>query len=101
MCGKFLDHEGCRKQALVSASDCRGAVGLVGLLDGDLDRAVPVFEKLAVLFPTVPNAFDSLGEAYLRQGDKTKAAKAFERCLELDPEHDNAQRRLAELKAKP
>jgi glyoxylase-like metal-dependent hydrolase (beta-lactamase superfamily II) len=71
------------------------------MLDGDLDRAVPLFEKLAALFPTVPNAFDSLGEAYLRQGDKTKATIAFEKCLELDPENENARRRVAELKAKP
>ena len=67
------------------------------MLDEDLERAVPLFEKLAVLFPSVPNAFDSLGEAYLRQEKREKAAAAFERCLELDPEHRNARTRLREL----
>lgn len=70
------------------------------MLDGHLDRAVPLFEKLALLFPDVPNAFDSLGEAYLRSGAEEEAATAFERCLELDPEHRNARERLSALREK-
>ena len=62
------------------------------------EAAVPLFEKLAVLFPEVPNAFDSLGEAYLRAEREEEAATAFNTCLQLDPEHQNAQRRLAQIR---
>ena len=67
------------------------------MLDDDLHRAIPLFEKLADLFPEVPNAFDSLGEAYLRADREDEAATAFEQCLELDPDHQNARRRLSEI----
>ena len=67
------------------------------MLDEDLEQAIPLFEKLAILFPEVPNAFDSLGEAYMRADRLDEAVSAFQKCLELDPEHQNAQRRLAEI----
>ena len=66
--------------------------------EGDLDPVVRLFARLTVLFPDVPNAFDSLGEAYFRKGDKGKAREAFEECLELDPEHEHARARLEELR---
>ena len=67
------------------------------MLDEELGQAIPLFEKLAVLFPDVPNAFDSLGEAYLRADRKEDAATAFQKCLDLDPDHQNAKRRLGEI----
>lgn len=68
------------------------------MADGKLDDAVPLFEKLASLFPDRPNAFDSLGEAYLRKGDREGALTAFERCIQMDPEHENVRKRLEELR---
>jgi len=68
------------------------------MLEDRLDQAIPLFEKLAELFPEVPNAFDSLGEAYIR-AERTEAAEAaFQRCLALDPDHENARRRLDEIR---
>ena len=67
------------------------------MLDDHLGDAIPLFEKLAKLFPEKPNAFDSLGEAYFRADRKDEAKAAFQRCLELDPENRNARARLAEL----
>jgi len=68
------------------------------MLDEEFDRAIPLFEKLAALFPSVPNAFDSLGEVYMRADREQEAIAAFEQCLDLDPEHQNALRRLAEIR---
>jgi tetratricopeptide (TPR) repeat protein len=68
------------------------------MTDGDLDAAIGLFKKLSSLFPDAPNAFDSLGEAYLRKGVREMALRAFERCVALDPEHENALARLEELK---
>ena len=68
------------------------------MVDGEENVAVRLFEKLAALFPHAPNAFDSLGEAYLRTGDGEKAQRAFQRCIQLDPDHQNANTRLEELR---
>ena len=54
--------------------------------------------RWATLFPDEPNAFDGLGEAYLRAEREEEAAATFEGCLELDPEHQNALMRLAQIK---
>ena len=63
-----------------------------------LSDALEIFTLLAEFFPESYIAFDSLGEAYLRKGDKEKAKKYFSRSLELNPKNENARKRIDELK---
>ena len=63
-----------------------------------LSDALEIFTLLAEFFPESYIAFDSLGEAYLRKGDKEKAKKYFSRSLELNPKNENARKRIEELK---
>jgi cytochrome c-type biogenesis protein CcmH/NrfG len=37
------------------------------------------------LFPESANAWDSLAEAYLKAGDKTKALEFYNKALKIDP----------------
>ena len=67
------------------------------MLDGRLDEALKIFQGLAELFPDNYIAFDSLGEAFSRKGDKERAIENFEKSLELNPENQNAKDRLEEL----
>lgn len=64
------------------------------MMDGNLDDALPLFHLLAEYFPESDISFDSLGEAYLKKGDKKLAAKYFKQCLDRNPENGNARRRL-------
>ena len=48
--------------------------------------------------PQSVNAFDSLGEAYMKNGDSDLAIKNYEKSLELDPNNTNAKEILKELK---
>jgi glyoxylase-like metal-dependent hydrolase (beta-lactamase superfamily II) len=70
------------------------------MLDEKLDEALPIFEVLAELFPDSYLAFDSLGEVYMRKGDKEKAIKSFEKSLELNPDNQNAAQQLKSLQKK-
>lgn len=59
--------------------------------------AVMVFEYNARLFPNSGNAFDSLGEAYYKQGNKEKALEKYTQALKLSPGLGSAQKMVAEL----
>ena len=65
-----------------------------------LSDALEIFALFVEFFPESYIAFDSLGEAYLRKGDKERARKYFSRSLELNPENQNARNRIEELKRK-
>jgi cytochrome c-type biogenesis protein CcmH/NrfG len=41
--------------------------------------------------------YDSLGEAYYKQGDKQNALANYKRSLQLDPANQNAKSIIAEL----
>lgn len=49
------------------------------------------------LFSSSSNLFDSLGEVYLHLGKEKEAINQFKRAIYLDPENQNAQKRLKAL----
>jgi predicted TPR repeat methyltransferase len=51
------------------------------------------------LFPNSGNAYDSLGEAQRKAGQREAAVKSYEKSLALDPKNDNASKVLAEMRA--
>jgi len=67
------------------------------MLDGQVDDALAIFTALAEIFPENDMAFDSLGEAYLRKGNKEQARTSFQRAVALNPENGNAAAKLASL----
>lgn len=70
------------------------------MLQGKLDEALSIFLVLAELFPDSYLAFDSLGEVYLRKGDREKAGQSFKKSLELNPNNQNAVQQLKSLQEK-
>jgi tetratricopeptide (TPR) repeat protein len=63
----------------------------------NLESAIYVFEKNAVLFPTSTNAYDSLGEAQAMAGRREEAIESYRKAVALDPTNANARARLKEL----
>lgn len=61
-------------------------------------KAEPLFILNTQLFPGSSNAFESLGEAFLVNGQRDRAQKSFEKSLELDPDNREARRMLERLK---
>jgi CubicO group peptidase (beta-lactamase class C family) len=56
----------------------------------DVVGAIEVFKLNVLTFPESANVYDSLGEAYLAQGDTIRARVNYRRSLELDPGNSNA-----------
>ena len=68
------------------------------LLRSDQTEAAIYFFKLNVQeFPNSGNVYDSLGEAYLKDGKKELALENYKRSLELDPSNTNAKEMIAKI----
>lgn len=63
-----------------------------------LAAAIEVFKLNVAAFPNSWNAYDSLGEAYMNNGDKELAIKNYEKSLELNPENSYGLEALEQLK---
>lgn len=61
------------------------------------DESIFIFTKNTEMFPDMPNCYDSLGEAYLKKGDKKNASVNYNKVLQLDPGNENAKRMLESL----
>lgn len=69
--------------------------------DGRTGDAIKIFQRNIREYPQSSNAYDSLGEAYMKAGDKKLAIENYERSLQLDPKNQNAAEKLQQLKAAP
>ncbi len=62
-----------------------------------IDRAQQILELGTQLFPASANAWDSLAEITLFQGDREKAIEYYMKALKVDPEFSNAAEQLRKL----
>ena len=63
------------------------------------DIAIKLFKLVTELFPNSANAFDSLGEAYMKSGDKYNSIINYEKSLKLDSSNNNAMEMIKILKS--
>jgi D-alanyl-D-alanine-carboxypeptidase/D-alanyl-D-alanine-endopeptidase len=63
-----------------------------------LSKAIEVFKLNTVEYPQSSNAFDSLADAYLANGDKADAVRNYKRALDLNPTNESAKESLGKLK---
>jgi CubicO group peptidase (beta-lactamase class C family) len=59
--------------------------------------AIEIFKLNVAAFPESANPYDSLGEAYLADGQKGLAIENYRRSLELNPDNSNAAGMLKKL----
>jgi hypothetical protein len=67
---------------------------------GKNKEAIEIFKLNVEQFPKGFNTYDSLGEAYMINGDKKLAIKNYEKSLKLNPDNDNAVQMLEKLNEK-
>jgi CubicO group peptidase (beta-lactamase class C family) len=72
--------------------------GYEQLAQNKYDEAIGIFTMNCIANPNSYNAFDSLGEAYMNNGDKISAIKNYEKSLQLDPTNGNAEEMIKKLK---
>ena len=67
------------------------------MTDNHLSEAIDIFQLNVKNYPDSGNAYDSLGEAYMKSGQKQLAIDSYKKSLEKDPSNDNARQKLKEL----
>ncbi len=73
------------------------AMGYQRLVNGEIDEAISVFELNTETFPLSANAWDSLAEAAMSNGDHEAAIRYYRRSLELNPANNNAARMIERI----
>lgn len=69
------------------------------LLYGGMEQdGVEVFQKNVQEYPQSSNVYDSLGEAYMKTGQKDLSIQNYEKSLQLNPKNENAVRQLKKLR---
>jgi len=67
---------------------------------GKIYHAIDIFKLVVYAFPYSSNAYDSLAEGYLKNGETNLAILNYEKSLKLDSQNTNAKMMLEELKNK-
>jgi len=75
------------------------SVGYRFLGNDKFTEAIEVFKLNASEHPDSFNAYDSLGEAYMKNGDDELAIENYRKSLELNPENENAAKMLEQLQS--
>lgn len=71
--------------------------GYALLGQNDFTKAIDVFRVNTILYPNSDNVYDSLGEAYLKAGQKDKAKQNYQKVLEINPNNESAAKALKKL----
>lgn len=73
------------------------AAGYDLLSSGKTAEAIEMFRVNVQEFPASGNAYDSLAEAYLKNGNKDLAIENYKRSVQLDPANENGKQILERL----
>jgi tetratricopeptide (TPR) repeat protein len=65
--------------------------------DNNLSEAIILLKLNVQSYPDSGNAYDSLGGAYMKSGQKQLAIENYKKSLEKDPTNDNAKQKLKDL----
>jgi tetratricopeptide (TPR) repeat protein len=60
-------------------------------------EAIEIFKLNVEAYPQSANVYDSLGQAYMTNGDKELAIRNYQRAVELNPQNTNAVEMLKKL----
>jgi len=74
-------------------------LGYMLLAEERVDEAIRIFQLNVKMYSQSSNVYDSLGEAYMKNGQKEYAIKNYERSLELNPNNTNAEEMLNKLRS--
>jgi len=88
-----------REQPLnnVVAEERLNTLGYGLLQQKKLAEAIAIFKANVEMYPQSANTYDSLGEAYMVNGDKEPAITNYKKSLELNPQNANAVTMLKKL----
>ncbi len=65
--------------------------------EGNIDWTIAILQAAITEFPGYWEAYDALGEAYIKAGDKAQAIQCLKKSLELNPKNTHAREMLKKL----
>ena len=65
---------------------------------GEFKDAIAWYQKALALKGNIIETLNSLGECYLKTGDKEQALRAWKKSLELNPKQENIKEMIEKLK---
>ena len=77
--------------------DEMNSLGYEFLQSGKIKEAIEIFKLNVEAFPNSGNCYDSLGEAYLANGDKKMALLHYKKSVALDPSNENGKKIIEEI----
>lgn len=72
-------------------------LGYQYLRENNNQMAIAIFTFNVMTYPESANTYDSLGEAYLANGDQEPALKYYKKAFEMDPTNSNAEKIIRDL----
>lgn len=81
----------------IFSEDAVNQAGYRFLQKGDNANAIKVFQLNVKAYPDSWNVYDSLGEGFLKAGDKKNAMINYKKSLEIDPSNSNAKQVIETL----
>jgi tetratricopeptide (TPR) repeat protein len=100
MARRYLEFKNSPSTASINTEEDVNALGYELVGGGRLREAIEVFKLNVQSYPLSANAYDSLGDAYSRSGDKEQAIKAYEKALELNPASSQTAEKLRRLRSR-
>jgi tetratricopeptide (TPR) repeat protein len=73
------------------------AMGYGAAIKKDLKKAIEILKLAVALFPDSGNAFDSLAEVYMMDGQNGLAKKNYKVAVKLNPHNSNAVKMIERL----
>jgi len=64
---------------------------------GKLKDAIEIFKLVTKYYPHSSNAYDSLGEAYMKANENEQAIENYKKSLILNPNNENAKEMLKKI----
>jgi glyoxylase-like metal-dependent hydrolase (beta-lactamase superfamily II) len=87
------------KAAVYFSEDELNSLGYRLLTNNQIKEAIAVFKLNVDAYPDSWNVHDSLGEAYMENGDRDLAIASYSRSIELNPQNQNGIAMLRRLEA--
>lgn len=74
-------------------------MGYHWIAEGELVCAINILNVNVMLYPNSANVYDSLGEAYMKNGQYSLALEHYTKSLSLDADNQNVKEQIKKLKA--
>jgi len=81
----------------IFSEDALNQSGYRYMQKGDYTNAIKIFRLNVNAYPKSGNVYDSLGEGFLKSGDKKNALIYYQKSIEIDPANTNAKEMIKTL----